>query len=237
MPCRTQTFTYMWAILFAAAVTSADDQFSMITAYLQQFGIHSLPRLSMHFGSTEVDGGTTFIQRSKREKNVLREQPTVEWDPAYGRTAVLFLDLDCGGRPSADLSKAGRMGPLVHSLWQDCKGSTLASCGAITKPYLTPGATKVPPNRYTWLLLQQPGTALLRLPASLQASLHPSPNQKVTMNGLILDLASFFADNPGVKPLAYNFILVGGGGPWARVSKNNATTSAVRRLTRNTEQG
>jgi hypothetical protein len=85
----------------------------------------------------------------------------VTWDPSTtGRAALLFMDIDCGGRPATD-STAGSKGPLVHSFYEGCTAGSLASC-SVVKKWLPPGNGRPVPNRYTFVLFQQGDVATLQ---------------------------------------------------------------------------
>ena len=110
------------------------------------------------------------------------------------RTALLFLDLDCGGRGESD-ALPGKNGPCIHGVWTDCRSASVGGCDVV-RAYRRPGGSKgrLRPNRYVFLLFAQKAP-VLALPDS----------------GKRLDLPAFVAANrDALSPRAYAVVQVGG---------------------------
>ncbi|KAL1507218.1 hypothetical protein AB1Y20_008068 [Prymnesium parvum] len=167
------------------------DRMDMVEAYLCKFGIRRLPMLSVRFGDSEVHGEESQFVRN--EAPFLKNPPSIVWDVSLARrAALLFIDIDCGGRPMNN-SESGVRGPLLHSLWEECGEGGLSGCTTVKK-WLPPGNGRPISNRYTFVLFRQ------------EAKLHrPVSN--------VINLGEFLHQNPGLKPVAWNFMLVGGRNP------------------------
>ena len=96
--------------------------------YLRDFGLANRPTLSVTYDDVARDstfGAAAVLHGEASAYDVkspfLRRTPTITWPDAYVKNAaVLFIDLDAPSRPK---------GPYVHSLWADCTGGALTSCG------------------------------------------------------------------------------------------------------------
>ena len=150
-----------------------------------------------------------------------RKEPRIAWgvgDSRLKEMTLLFLDIDAGsGVDRQDLKRSGRLGPYPHSVWSNCKAASAPdqrtwitpsmSCKGILKPYQPPGNSGPVPNRYAFVLFEQAkADAIVNVSKAF-----PGAPRKWKF-GAHWDMARFLADNPGLTPAGYNFMLVRGDG-------------------------
>jgi len=186
------SFLWFAPLIGTMTLISAEADFAVVDAYLKQFGVVPANILDVRFGDILLHGSSSQFNRSAAP--FLRSTPSITWE---GTGSVIFLDLDCGGRP-ADDTHAGRIGPFVHSLWPDCQGS-IEYCATVGVRYRPPGNTSPKPNRYTFLLIEHSSDRKLNWSLT-------TPGFRI---GAGLDLAELLRINPAARLASYNFMLVG----------------------------
>ena len=198
--------------IWLLAAGASETHLEPLDAYLRHIpGMEDLPELSVIYGSCAMDSDCfrlrgQLFENEKRHKPmnvVLAKEPRITWGNRRGENRVkcgmvLFVDLDAGGRSKSGNSAPGRFGPFVHSLWTHCKGGSLnaSTCRAV-KPYLAPGCTDTPGNRYAFLLFRHACSADLKLPARFKYGKDR------------LSLLALLADNPGLTPVSATFLEAG----------------------------
>lgn len=130
----------------------------------------------------------------------LKSPPTITWIPEPNSVySLFFIDLGPEGLYATPdtFANAGRdvfEWPYIHSLFTDCTDS-LKSCKTTKKPFQPPGNERMTANRYVWVLIQHPDTLQL---GKLEHGYEHFNFGKHFDSSL----------NPGLKVLAYNFVLV-----------------------------
>lgn len=132
-------------------------------------GVPPLPLLDVEYSREEglVLGAPTRYARigddtkGRGDMYLLERAPRISWDASSTeRGLVLMMDLDAGGRASADGSRPGPDGPWVHALWSDCTGGSLAHCRNLLR--YSPPDVRQGTNRICFLLLRQPAATWVR---------------------------------------------------------------------------
>lgn len=134
---------------------------SDLEPFYARFGFPPLPELDVtYYRGIQLHGSATRFVKD-RDMQFLWQAPSITWTPPKGEEAmVVMMDLDAGGRRSADGAEPGPIGPYVHAMWAHCGAGTLSSCKSLI-PYVPPGVSEGT-NRYVFLLLRQPPGKALR---------------------------------------------------------------------------
>jgi hypothetical protein len=214
--CRRQREFYDEATLPLPNLPADFDNFTDLEIVLaHQYGpaFKGLPKLNVTYiirgenGGSGADlplrGAGTRIDNGRA--TFLATQPRIEWDCSGCTATVLFIDTDCGGRRAEAPQRLGWCGPVMHSLWSECSGGNLDSCGTTRVRYKPPGVRRGT-NRYAFILLRQAKsltTTLARRSLPVRSTMH-------------WDLARFVAANR-LEPIAWNFAHITGSGVPASV--------------------
>jgi len=178
---------------------------SDIEPFFASFGIAPLPLLSVAYSKSDVLVGSQS-RYARNDATVLQTAPKVTWDATMvERAIVLMMDVDAGGRASADGARPGPLGPYVTGLWTDCRGGTSETCRSRLVAYRPPDVRQGT-DRIVFLLLRHPDKTWLR---------------GVSTQPFTVNLTSFFHDNyasagssslavDGGPVLAYNFFYLSG---------------------------
>lgn len=129
---------------------------SDLTSYFAQFGFPPLPELSVTYGSGMSLHGAASRFVKDRDMRFLWTAPSITWDAdeTDQEAMIVMMDLDAGGRRSADGVEPGPIGPYVHAMYTHCSGGSLRSCKTMI-PYVPPGVGRGT-NRYVFLKMRQP---------------------------------------------------------------------------------
>ena len=173
--------------------------------FFASVGVEPLPLLDVTYnGDKLLLGALTRYSRADDggdlpggDLNMLRQAPSITWDASRTeRALVLMMDLDAGGRASADGSHAGSEGPYVQGLWSGCTGGSLAHCRTLVR--YEPPDVRQGTNRIAFLMLRQPAATWVR---------------GVSMRPFVLNMTYFLEANypAGERAAqAYNFFYMSG---------------------------
>ena len=166
-------------------------------------GIAPLPLLDVSYSQSEtVFGATTRYGRMDNDRRggdlyIIEHAPSITWDAAQvERGLVVMMDLDAGGRTSADGATPGMLGPYVLGLWTDCAGGSIRNCRQMV-PYRPPDVRQGT-NRIAFLLFRQPAATWVR---------------GISMRPFVFDMLNYLSANypPGSSPaVSYNFFYLSG---------------------------
>ena len=196
------------AFRFPSAPPSTPRRLSADTTDLEPFfathGVAPLPLLDVSYSREEVLYGSPtrycFIAGDSKggDMHIVQHAPTIRWDVSVADRALVFMmDLDAGGRASADGAQPGPLGPYVLAIWTDCTGGSLAHCRQLL-PYRPPNVRQGT-NRIAFLQLRQVSNWV----------------RGVAARPFKLNLTDFLSVNypqtpPSSVVLAYNFFYLSG---------------------------
>ena len=120
-----------------------------------------------HLITRAVQGTASRLSLEVDAEMLARAPSSITWTNQPGfvagsgqRQVVIMMDIDAGGRSSAEGDQPGPDGITVLAVWTDCTNGKLDSCRALI-PYAGGTSPRKGTNRYVFMVLQQP-TSYLR---------------------------------------------------------------------------
>ena len=171
--------------------------------FFATFGVAAPPLLDVAFTRQDVLlGDTSRYARMASDKlggdmHIFWKAPSITWDAKHvPRGLVMMMDLDAGGRASADGAVPGSLGPYVQALWSGCTGGSVTNCHPLLR--YEPPDVRQGTDRIVFVLFHQPAAVWVR---------------GVSMRPFVLNMSDFLLANypPDDRAVvAYNFFYLSG---------------------------
>eukprot|EP00322_Chrysochromulina_rotalis_P010364 CAMPEP_0115844690 /NCGR_PEP_ID=MMETSP0287-20121206/8957_1 /TAXON_ID=412157 /ORGANISM="Chrysochromulina rotalis, Strain UIO044" /LENGTH=443 /DNA_ID=CAMNT_0003298421 /DNA_START=5 /DNA_END=1336 /DNA_ORIENTATION=+ len=172
------------SLVQTSKLRTTSDTTSDLDLFLANLGIPVLPvaRVTYRFYkgpqlvTTNVEGYSTRLSEDDDALLLHSGPSSMSWAHVPGfsgpnqRQLAIMMDLDAGGRTSADGDSPGTEGISVLGFWTDCTEGTLASCRTLI-PYIAGAGPQRGTHRYAFMVLQQP-TSYLRAVGHVTAFEH-----------------------------------------------------------------